>query len=462
MQRRTILLVTLFVVVSVSATILTAFGIADYSAPVAMAQSQGTYIEASDDLANEFAQVVCSDVKANVNIQGTELTLKTKENVGGAIDELIYKRVDLINSFDHGRQLQYALSVNNAGECNNPTEGGSIVNGPVSSPSTSKLQASCKLAPNQLFTRTRMAYWLPAGSSSGGNFCNGNSSKTINTTNLSDYKISKIVTIGYEGNENIVRMVSRLKIPEEFNSANIEIPTIYLDKQYNKVYKYDLLTQDLVRIPNSETESTSSYLTFMKYIGKSPAVLSDGTNYVAIYSPRASTNGIFKFDLSDPSSTADGSKIQAIYSMGSRRADQVEYFESFVIVGGYNKVVSSLKFLLENKPIESESTGSVDILTCSRIAGWACNPVDPSEVVKIEVHTVDKVSGALTLVRSVDANQHSEPGVNTICNGSNKRFDVSMDTLLRGLDRNFVEVYAVNAKGQSIVLPNGSKKLTCE
>lgn len=462
MKKRSAILVILFVFVSVAATILTAFGVADYSAPIAEAQAQGTFIAASDDLASEFDQVVCKDVKENVNIVGSELTLKTKQNVGGAIDELMYKGVDLVNSYDHGRQLQYALSINNFGECNNPTEGGSIENGPASSPSTSKLQASCKLAPNQLFTRTRMAYWLPAGSSSGGNFCNNKSSKTVNTTDLSDYKISKIVTIGHAGNDNIIRMVSKLQIPEKINSANIEIPTIYLEKKYSKVFKYDLVTQDLVRIPNSETESTSSYLTFMKYIGRSPAVLSDGTNYVALYSPRATSNAIFKFDLAESSPSIDGSKLQALYSIGSRRADQVEYFESFVVVGSYNIVIDSLKFLLANEPMEYDSTGNIDILDCSRIAGWACNPQVPSEVTNIEVQSVDKVSGALSLVRSINADQFSEPGVNTICNSDNNRFDISMDTLLRGLDRNFVEVYAVNSKGQRTLIPNGSKKLTCQ
>jgi hypothetical protein len=54
--------------------------------------------------------------------------------VAGAIDYLAWNGMQFINAADHGRELQYAIS-NQYGECYNPTEAGSQLDG--SGPSTS-------------------------------------------------------------------------------------------------------------------------------------------------------------------------------------------------------------------------------------------------------------------------------------------------------------------------------------
>jgi hypothetical protein len=50
--------------------------------------------------------------------------LGASARMGGAIDSLTWNNRELVNSYDHGRELQMACNSNTYAECYNPTEAG--------------------------------------------------------------------------------------------------------------------------------------------------------------------------------------------------------------------------------------------------------------------------------------------------------------------------------------------------
>ena len=66
---------------------------------------------------------------ANISnwVDGDVLSITTSTMFGGAVMSLIWRGVEFIDTFDHGRELQYAAHYDfrgNRGECFNPTEAG--------------------------------------------------------------------------------------------------------------------------------------------------------------------------------------------------------------------------------------------------------------------------------------------------------------------------------------------------
>ena len=55
---------------------------------------------------------------------GRPIYISCSERTAGAVDSLVWKDKEFLNSWDHGRQLQMAITVQNHGECWNPTEAG--------------------------------------------------------------------------------------------------------------------------------------------------------------------------------------------------------------------------------------------------------------------------------------------------------------------------------------------------
>lgn len=57
-------------------------------------------------------------------ISGHGIYLGASARMGGAIDSLTWNNRELVNSYDHGRELQMACNSNTYAECYNPTEAG--------------------------------------------------------------------------------------------------------------------------------------------------------------------------------------------------------------------------------------------------------------------------------------------------------------------------------------------------
>ena len=63
-------------------------------------------------------------IRSSEKVDDSYIFLSCSERTGGAVDSLVWKDKEFINNWDHGRQLQSAMTVQNYGECWNPTEAG--------------------------------------------------------------------------------------------------------------------------------------------------------------------------------------------------------------------------------------------------------------------------------------------------------------------------------------------------
>ncbi len=214
---------------------------------------------------------------ANIQISNGVVTIRTTSRVAGAIDSIKFKNKETVNSFDHGRQVQYAFQLNGYGECLNPTEAGSAADNQGES-STSKFIEGCQITQNKFYTKSQMAYWLRPGDTG---YCE-KTKTAINTTIISNYTLSKIVETDYKGNPELVKITAKLDIPEYVTSMGIEAPTGYHKTEFANFYSYNVQTQELKEEKISDPLYGPFYFTKSLSYPLVP-VLSDGkTAIVAI------------------------------------------------------------------------------------------------------------------------------------------------------------------------------------
>lgn len=160
------------------------------------------------------------------------ITVGASHRTAGAIDSVYWNGREMINSFDHGRQLQVALTANGWGECYNPTEAGSGSGDHQKPTSTSVLHAASAGA-NVLITDSQPAFWVPPGGTAPG--CG----PARNTTALSPYRFRKTVTIGVFGLRHVIEFRSEVVIPESITSYTYEAPTGYLGGEFTSFYTFN-------------------------------------------------------------------------------------------------------------------------------------------------------------------------------------------------------------------------------
>jgi hypothetical protein len=168
----------------------------------------------------------------------SEIVITTTNRLAGAIHSLTWDGVEFIDSFDHGRQLQSALSFDGGSpdafwaERFNPTEAGSRGDH-TGNTSTSRL-IGLTAADNQLETRVQMAFWLPPGEKSFGR-------PALNQTTLSNHQLSKQVHIGWKHLPHAIRYQVTYHIadhePNRF--AQFEALTGYMPEHFNQFLTWD-------------------------------------------------------------------------------------------------------------------------------------------------------------------------------------------------------------------------------
>ena len=112
--------------------------------------------------------------EGRTTVKNDIIAVGMSNRTAGAIDSLYWNGREFINSFDHGRQLQIAMSTNGAGECYNPTEAGGSYDG-FNGHSTSQL-LGVSATGNQLSTVSYPAFWLWPGQDSRAAPCGGSGS----------------------------------------------------------------------------------------------------------------------------------------------------------------------------------------------------------------------------------------------------------------------------------------------
>lgn len=168
----------------------------------------------------------------------SEIVIKTTNRLAGAIDSLTWNGVQFIDSFDHGRQLQSALSFDGGSnepfwaERFNPTEAGS--RGDHTGDTSTSHLIHLSAVDNLLETRVQMAFWLPPGEKSFGR-------PALNQTELSNHQLSKQVRIGWKELPHVIRYETTFHVAdnEPHRFAQFEALTGYMPEHFNRFLTWD-------------------------------------------------------------------------------------------------------------------------------------------------------------------------------------------------------------------------------
>jgi len=185
----------------------------------------------------------------------SEIVIKTTNRLAGTIDSLTWNGMEFIDSFDHGRQLQSALSFDGGSqepfwaERFNPTEAGSRGDH-TGDTSTSRL-IRLSAADNLLETRVQMAFWLPPGEKSFGR-------PALNQTALSNHQLSKQVRIGWKDLPHAIRYESTFHIAdnEPHRFAQFEALTGYMPEHFNQFLTWDPIENQLQSVDDGPGEQS--------------------------------------------------------------------------------------------------------------------------------------------------------------------------------------------------------------
>ena len=200
------------------------------------------------------------------------IVITTTRRLAGAIHSLTWNGKEFINSTDHGRQLQSACSFDNSPAANaetfNPTEAGSRRDG-AGTNTTSRL-LELVAAGNRLQTTSQMAFWLAPGERSAGQLAR-------NANRLSDYKLTKDVTIGFGRWPQALDYRVTFTVPENTShgSAQFEALTGYMPSEFSRFWEFNRQTGRLQALSVGPGEI------------KNPVVLAtpDGKFAMGVFSP---------------------------------------------------------------------------------------------------------------------------------------------------------------------------------
>lgn len=167
--------------------------------------------------------------------------VSASQRMAGAIDSVVWGNVEFINAWDHGRELQYAVTVGkdgfpNEGECYNPTEAGSGHD--LQQASTTSVLLAVKAAGNMLSTSVKPAFWMIPGEQ----HANPTPACTVarNTELVSQYVTTKTVTVGGLGLPgNAIDMNVTITIPDALSNLQVEAPTGYMTGDFTSFFAVD-------------------------------------------------------------------------------------------------------------------------------------------------------------------------------------------------------------------------------
>ena len=341
------------------------------------------------------------------NFNSKPITITTTDRLAGAIDSLKYDGKEFVNSYDHGRQIQYAMQTGQ-GECYNPTEAGSY-NDDIGQNTTSILKNLTKPNTATLQTENSPAFWL-APDSLVSIFCTTGQTKSTNTALTSPHTMYKQIQIGHSNMSNVIKMDLTVDIKSPSDTLLVEIPAIYLDSSFSKLQRYDPKTDKLTTVVEDPIYKKNIF-SYAKS-ETTPVLLStpDGKHAMANYSPSASKNRHISYSLSkyvnvDPKKSTNTMTITAnehFTNVGQKN------FQSFMVVGTVDEVKASMKKLyLESQSDTQLPQGYFDGASCSSgFGGWAWDSKNPTKSIDVELYSVDK-DGKETIVGTPTANQEN-------------------------------------------------------
>lgn len=183
-------------------------------------------------------------------IRNDHISVSASVRQAAAIDSIFWGGRELINSWDHGRQVQMAVNKfsNPAqAECYNPTEAGSLSD--YLKPTTTSLLTYADSSSSWMKTESRPAFWL-----------NPSNCGTEPST-ISNYWFGKDVEMSPKGLPLAVTYRMRIHVPESIGTPNIlqmQVPAGFVAGDLNTFYRYDPATNSLQTLSGTAGSETDA------------------------------------------------------------------------------------------------------------------------------------------------------------------------------------------------------------
>jgi Regulator of chromosome condensation (RCC1) repeat len=193
-----------------------------------------------------------AQVNGNATIKGEafgqELSVSTSSQFAGAVSSIKWGNKEYINNWDHGRQLQLDSQFFNRYICYNPYEAGSFEDGQKSTSSSKLLSLSA--GGNQLKATTQMAWYygqfIPENQVKPEDYC-GDPAQWLPITPykspLSDYKVTKTITIGFAGIPNVIEDLVEQVVPEHVRMASNVLVAV-VNYEFSSLRSWDVISKD--------------------------------------------------------------------------------------------------------------------------------------------------------------------------------------------------------------------------
>lgn len=200
----------------------------------------------------QIGKFFAADLTAeNVTISANGITIVSVPHLAYGFGSLTWNGKEFENVAGHGTGIQTAWQNNERGECFNPTEAGSRLDG-VSTTTTSVVLSHSSTA-NSFTTSLRPAYFLAPGETSP--YCQmfdpSGSDTASNTTLVSDAVLTRTTTIGHRGISNVIEYRSDITLgstdttPTPLRYIVIESPATFLGGEFHNLYTYNPATDTL-------------------------------------------------------------------------------------------------------------------------------------------------------------------------------------------------------------------------
>ncbi|XP_033740947.1 uncharacterized protein LOC117327850 [Pecten maximus] len=277
---------------------------------------------------------------------GKDLFISASKRMGGAIDSLVWNNKQMINMYDHGRELQMACNSDTYTECYNPTEAGGRDD---SRHETTHTHIQWVRAHGDtLESEVHPAFWLRPGTHEKRAVQSGCHRGSPSLTHQSTYAYPfwKQVRIGVHGMSHAIEFMSNFTLagdwPHDLRYIQMEAPTGYMPGEFTTAYRFNTKTLSL--------ENHGSSL-------EPPVVSTDDGQYaMGVYSPPGQDSDVFMYygvslRLGGTSFTGSTNKWNVVYRK-SRFTSGVHHqvYKTYICVGTLNMVTGCLHTLIQDVP----------------------------------------------------------------------------------------------------------------
>lgn len=268
--------------------------------------------------------------EARWTVAGEPLVLRSERGFAGAVSSLRFRGVEFLDSADHGRLLQGAISFDGRGECLNPTQAGASSDGRRRS--TSRLLAA-EVGPGGYRTATRLAYWLRPGQS-----CTGRRGPVpaANKTRLSDVVYEQALTPGWGGQPHAIGHAIGFTTTVPRSRAVVEALTAYAPARFSAVLTFDPATGRLE--PDTAAAARAG-----EQDRASALATPDGRSAIALWSPDPGARfGRFVF--------ADSGKLNVVFRPEGPYPAGRHAYRAVTVIGTRAEVETTLRALISPRP----------------------------------------------------------------------------------------------------------------